>query len=176
MDEILERDLDQFTVSAIESMPLADFAAGWTIPARHVERGLEAHVLNTDQVEPVHLVAHRSRFAPGTGPAAWILNDVLYLFGTDNDWTWAAELEFFYVAPLTELTSVADAVPLFPDRARPVFAAHAAQTMTARAQQDSNAPPDLRYFVGLFEDRKAAFLNSYSRRAKARVAYVRESW
>ncbi len=176
LDQVLERDPDAYAAQQDTVMPLATFDAGIALPARHVDKGAEARVGASEERLAVEIVPWRNRYAPGTGPPCWILQDTLFLFGTSESWTWADQFRFFYIPEPTPLTAKADIITLFPDRARQVFAAKGAVVMAALGPLDPQRQIPLNYFIAQFEDRLQKFLMSYTRRHKAKTSYVRETW
>lgn len=176
LDQILERDPDAYTAEQNTVLPLAIFDDGIALPSRHVDKGAEAKVGASEERLTVFIVPWRNRFAPGTGPPAYINGDTLFLFGREEDWSWADQLRFFYVPEPAPLTAKADIVTLFPDRARQVFAAKGALVMAVRGSLDPQRQIPTNYFIAQFEDRLQKFLASYTRRHKAKTFYVREAW
>jgi hypothetical protein len=176
LDAVLEFDPDAFGASDDTALPLATFGDGIALPARHTDKGCEAQLGGTDQKVEVPIVPWRNRIRPGTGPSVYILEDTLYLFGSNEDWTWADQITFWYIPLPTALTAVTDTILLFPDRARQVFAGKAAQIMAARGPLDPQRPISLEYFAANYAQRAKSFLATYHKRKKAKTAYWRESW
>ncbi len=176
LDMVLERDPDAYVANQDTTLPLTTFESGIALPSRHVDKGAEARVGATDKRLNVDIVPWRNRFTPGTGPPCWIVGDTLYLFGTEDDWTWADQFRFYYIPEPAPLAAKSQTITLFPDRARQVFASKAALVMAVRGPLDPQRPIPLNYFIGQFEDRLQKFLASYTRRHKAKTSYVREVW
>jgi len=176
LDQVLERDPDAYGAEQDTILPLTTFDDGIALPSRHVDKGAEARVGASEERLTVFIVPWRNRFAPGTGPPAYIVEDTLFLFGRQEDWSWADQFRFFYVPEPTSLTAKADIITLFPDRARQVFAAKGALVMAVRGPLDPQRPIPTDFFIAQFQDRLQKFLESYTRRHKAKTFYVREAW
>jgi len=176
LDAVLEFDPDAFGTTDDTALPLPTFSDGITLPARHTDKGAEAQIGGTEQKVEIPIVPWRNRIRPGTGPSAYIVADVMYLFGTNEDWTWADQITFWYIPLPVALTLPTSPILLFPDRARQVFAAKAALIMAGRGSLDPQIPIPVQLFIDNMAERRATFLSTYHKRRKAKTAYWRESW
>lgn len=138
----LQRNRRALLASQTTSLPLADFAAGITLPANvYVEGGVVTNATDATQQLPLLIVDASIRLRVPVGMlAAWLDGlTKLKLTGTANGWLSWGSVTVDYVPACAPLTKLSDTIVL-PDDTEQVFVEQAAAFMYARSHKDPNLP------------------------------------
>jgi hypothetical protein len=161
--------------TAIQALPLGNFAAGFIMPDPFV-RILGGRVFaNLDEL-PLSLVPQHQRFAPSRFPAAIEQFGTVYLVGSEADWTdyTGFSVEFVPQAP-TAFASNAALIQL-PDDAQTALVHALGAFMANRTEDAPNAAPiDRRQFRQDADAERDRFLERIGHR-KVVVAQIPELW
>jgi hypothetical protein len=174
---LINRVNTKFLTEELETaLPLADFAAGITLPDYSFPVGVEVQSTSSETViATVDLVAREARLRYGR--AAYVWNNKLYLTGVANDWVGFSYVRFYYVAevdPLTTYTGAGGTLVL-PNAAEPCLVAYLSHFMAKRTQKTESAEaPDKRVFRDAWKEAEQDFLDELQMHTQAEVSVVRE--
>lgn len=173
--KIIAIDDSAIALEQVTPLPLADFAAGVTLPPNRYLH--DVTVIATDGTPwPVDVIPYAARFdhQRGVGRYAWVIGGVLYLRGTAEAWNLFTELRVRYVPVPAELTTLNDALPV-PDLALGACAAHLAYVFACRGHADPALPEIvLPSFEQKAERAEAEYLEDVANRRTARVIRTRD--
>lgn len=160
------------------TLPLADFAAGITLPAHvYVGEGT-AHstgFAGPSVPAPFTIIDPAMRFALDVPmPAGWVDNGKLFLVGSDIDWTIVAKLDVRYVPAPPTFAADSENITL-PDEAEPALVAAAAYFMACRGHNDKNLPPiNNAHFLNQAQGAERDFLDGLGNRRVGHVFQIRD--
>lgn len=160
------------SVAHTVALPLADFAAGATLPAFDYPHGLSGFTAAGDEV-PINLVSWELRKSPVPWPAATIHGGSLHLLGGEGDWKWATRLVFHYWPAPTELTSMSGIITL-PDSAAPALVAHLRVVMARRNPKDAGTSAE--EYRGERDQAISAWIDKLGQQNAAKTLTVHEVW
>lgn len=174
--KIVERESD-FLVSTEEiSLPLNDFAAGYTLPDFMEHRGGSVFYQASNARGELHIIPHRSRLQPGTTHPAYIINGTLHLAGDEKDWSHLDKIEFYYVptrAPLSDMTTNST----LPDEMKPAVVERLALFMAQRGPDgNGKSPVPINLTREDWLSTEARVLGTIANSRRADTGHVREVW
>lgn len=145
-------DIEPTLVASTETITISgfDFSNGHPIPA--YERIIGGDMKISGEADPrrhdFELVPWGQRHRASVDRGGYILEETLYLQGTENDWDDVEKIELLYIPELTELSAESDQ-PNLPDRAQSPLELHGAMFMARRGVDGQPLPiyPDLRQEV-----------------------------
>ena len=148
-------------------------------PMKHLIGGtvrLTSDTANEDP-RPFTLTTYSNRFHTAGGwYSGYVLNQTLYLMGTQQDWTDVQSIDFRYVPEPPALTALTDYF-LLPDAAQPALIAHAAYMAGLRVQGLEGLPPlDIGALATAKQQAETAWLQTVSAQPRAAVSRIREAW
>jgi hypothetical protein len=156
--------------------PLADFAAGETIPAYvYAQGGTLTMAGVNDRSEPFNLVPWRNRYMPNMQSAGFIHGGVLYFCGDAADWVGVEKVELHLVVEPTPFTALSDTVPL-PDGAKWPCVEHLAYWMARRQGAYEGMKIDVRQFKQDWKESESEYLVEIAQHSRGEATYVREEW
>ncbi len=114
----IERDSSLYSTTEEITLPLADFDAGYALPAFvYYQGGTLILAGGIQRDEQFNIVPWANRFSPNVYNAGYILEGVLYLLGDAKDWSNVESINFNYAPEPTLPADEAADVPL-PDGAQ----------------------------------------------------------
>jgi hypothetical protein len=177
--KLIQRNRMILTASQDTALPLADFAAGITVP--DYKRPLKVWALSaatTDDPDPkteVDLVGWQA--AVRYLRAASLRNNVLYLSGQVSDWAGFTGIRFEYVPELDSLTALTGSggTLALPNAAESCVVAYLAYRMAARGvKAEDIEPPDTGLFLREWQVAEDDLLTEIAGHVQATVGVVRE--
>lgn len=173
---VVEKNDQLYTDVHSEPMPLADFDAGFALPADYMKL-LGAEVIDDcDLKHRMRFVSHRNRWSPGVHTPAYILGSTVHLVGYEGDWLRAASIELFYIPEPTLAVAYDDNVNL-PEAARTVMVANLAYWMGRRQSAGyEGAPVPVADFYQYWRDLEVEFLIEIAQHTRTEEAYIQEVW
>lgn len=170
----------KFLTEELETaLPLADFAAGITLPDYSFPVGVEVQSPSSVQggtnIFAVDIISREARLRYAL--CVYIRNNVLYLSGDANDWVGFTYVRFYYVAevdPLTTYTGAGGTLVL-PNAAEPCLVAYLSHFMAKRTQKAEGVEaPDKRTFREGWKEAERDFLDELAMHTQAEVSVVRD--
>jgi hypothetical protein len=157
-------------------LPLADFAAGFTLPANvYVGEGTAHSTADTGSIPaPFTIVDPSLRFADVPMPAGYVENGTLFLVGQASDWTIVASVDVRYVPASPTFANDAQNITL-PDEASPALESAAALFMALRGHTDKNLPPmNVSAFAEMASRAESTFLDGIGNQRVGHVFQIRD--
>jgi len=172
----VERDSTLYSTVQNIPLPLADFDAGYTLPAFAYYQGGTVHTTGSwKRDEPFNIVPWANRYAPNMHSAGYIVEGVLYLCGDAEDWTSAESIDFHYAPEPTLPTDITDDVPL-PDGAKWACVSHLAWFMARRQGMYEGERIDTAEFAADWQSAQEEWLIEIAQHSRGEATYVREEW
>ena len=172
----VERDSTLYSTVETITLPLADFAAGYTLPAfRYFQGGSLTTGGSWRREEVFNVVPWANRFTPGVHSAGYIVQGVLYLCGEAEDWANSEEIRFQYTPEVVVPTALTDNVPL-PDAAMWACVGHLAWFMARRQGVYEGQPVPIGEFAKDWKSAEEEWLIEIAQHSRGEATYVREEW
>lgn len=172
----VERDSTLYSTTEAITLPLADFAAGYTLPAfRYYQGGTLTLTGSWAKKEPLAIVPWANRFAPNMHNAGYIVEGVLYLCGDAEDWTSVEQIDFQYTPEVLLPTDLGDNVPL-PDGAQWACVGHLAWWMARRQGMYEGEKINTAEFAADWQSAEEEWLIEIAQHSRGEATYVREEW
>ncbi len=172
---ILERDSSRFATTTNVPLPLATFEDGITLPAYIIWQGASLNCAALDASTELKIVPFRKRHEPGVPYCGYIHGGVLYLIGTEEDWTQFDSLDYSLVPEPTTLTALTDAIAM-PEGAMEVLVAELCHFMARRTPVYENAPMPKAEFEKWWRETEEDFLVEMATHNRTEANYIREVW
>lgn len=159
------------------SAPLvARFDVGIPIPAHHyLLPGAAVRYQSGEGEEPLSFVSYGDRYRPPCFPAAYVLNDELYLCGGEQDWTGATSIDLRYVPIAPEFTRRTDYF-LLPESAYTALVAHGAVFCGQRVEGQGEAVPNMTLLANRAGEAETTFFDTIGHGRRGRVSRIKETW
>jgi len=172
--DVLRIHPEAISVAEEITLPLADFDAGYKLPAYQMIHGGDVH-LKGGIVDEFDLIDYANRFGRVPRWSGWIEAGVLYLIGDPMWWNDVEKIVLKYAPVPAELTSLKSEIQL-PDTAEEALVAACANFMAGRVPADVSPPIDRGYFLALANDAHASFLRQLATSTRVKATYTKEVW
>lgn len=171
VDETAFLTEDSFT------LPLADFSAGFVLPAHRYLAGAVATLSNGRGTYPIDIIPWGQRDARNTKLAsAWEVNGVLYLNGEASSWSNVDSVAVSYAPILGDLATEDDTLPL-PDTCENALVENVALFMARRGHNDPRLPAiDVGMFASVAAAAEANFLSDVMNNVSGQHFRVADVW
>ena len=132
---------------------------------------------NNEDPRPFTLITYANRFhTAGSWWSGYVLNNTLYLTGTQDDWADIASIDLRYVPEPPSFTRLTDYV-LLPDYSQPALVAHLTYMAGLRVAGLEGLPPlDLGALATAKSQAETAFLQTVSAQPRATVSRIQDRW